>query len=246
MTNSMRILFWNIMHGGGYRAGKIADQILDWNPDIVALAEFRGTAPSRSIAQRLYDAGYVHQLTTANSDEPTWNALLVASRIELTRVHVEEAPEPDLYWLLAKVHCGALICVGTMLVPLGDAWYEYTGALLNIASGWQQGPCLIIGDTNCGLTGLDEDTASSADAREKFIEPMSNLGWSDMYRVFHPDLDAPTWYSHIKCGFRLDRAYASPGLQPLVVGCRHDWGHLWNQKKLSDHAAIILDLELPD
>ena len=86
-----RIVFWNIMHGGGSRASGIVEQILDWNPDIVAFAEFRGTSPSRSIAERLFDAGYEDQLTTVNNDESAWNALLLASRLQLSRGCVEGA-----------------------------------------------------------------------------------------------------------------------------------------------------------
>ena len=46
----MRIVFWNIMHGGGSRAGAIIEQILDWSPEIVALAEFRGTAAKSDLS----------------------------------------------------------------------------------------------------------------------------------------------------------------------------------------------------
>jgi len=67
----MRIVFWNIMHGGGSRAGAIIEQILEWSPEIVALAEFRGTQPSGSIKESLHSAGLVHQLSTVNADEPT-------------------------------------------------------------------------------------------------------------------------------------------------------------------------------
>ncbi len=77
--SAIRILFWNIMHGGGSRANKIVRQIHEWNPDIVALAEFRGTAPSKSIAQSLSNAGYEHQLKTVDPDEPKRNAICIAS-----------------------------------------------------------------------------------------------------------------------------------------------------------------------
>ena len=53
---AIRLVFWNIRHGGGRRAEKIVEQIKEWNPDIVALAEFRGTPPSASIAKCLSDA----------------------------------------------------------------------------------------------------------------------------------------------------------------------------------------------
>lgn len=239
-----RILFWNIMHGGGSRACKIAEQISAWRPDIVSLSEFRGTPDSRSIAQCLDEAGYIHQLTTVPDDSPRWNALFLAARVPIARVSLPAAPEPDYLWLLAKIATEPAFHVGVVHMPLGDSWYPYTRALLNLVRDWQLGGGVIIGDTNCGLSCRDEDTSSSADAREKLIEPMNALNWRDVFRDFHPKVDAPTWYSSYRNGFRLDRAYVSPALQPRVVSCRYDWGRPRQSKKLSDHAAILLDLKL--
>ena len=65
------------------RASGIVEQILAWNPDIVSLAEFRGTAPSKFIAQCLFDAGFEHQLTTVDPDQPAWNALISSESVML-------------------------------------------------------------------------------------------------------------------------------------------------------------------
>lgn len=245
----MRILFWNILHGGGSRAGSIFAQIQDWKPDIVALAEFRGTAPSRSIAQNLHDAGYEHQLTTTNAEEPAWNALLLASRFELTKEHIRDAPETDLYWLMAKVNTDPRIHIGVVHVPLDKYmpgfWLEYRKSLLNIARNWNMGPALFVGDMNSAISGIDEETEYSQGYKATFMQPLESQGWRDVYRVFHPDNDAPTWISRGGRGFRLDQAFVNPELQPMTKSCAYDWGRAWNEKKLSDHAAILLDLTLP-
>lgn len=242
----MRILFWNIMHGGGKRAGAIVNQILDWQPDIVALAEFRGTAPSRSIAGNLRDAGFIHQLSTVCADEPKWNALFLASRNELTRVRVEGAPMPDSYWLLAYASTEPTIHLGVVHAPwsiyLGRL--EYYRALLKVATDWQLGPGILIGDTNTGLTGLDEETNNSMDYKDTFMNPIQDLGWRDMFRAFHPDLDAPTWFSRPEFGYRLDQAFVNAELQPTVNACNYDWGPVAERGKLSDHAALLLDIGL--
>ena len=232
------------MHGGGYRAELIAEQIIAWNPDIVALAEFRGTQPSRSIAQRLRDAGLVHQLSTVNAEEPTWNTLLLASRFEIEKVCLEGAPKPSYCWLLGKVKSERAFHIGVVLVPLGNQWYEFLDALVKVAEDGQLEPGVIIGDTNCALTGLDEDTVYSADFKDRFVTPLTEHGWRDMFRAFHPHENAPTWYSSYGNGFRLDHAYVNAELQPQVKSCTYDWGRAREEKKLSDHAAILLDLEL--
>ena len=218
-VNVVRIVFWNIQHGGGRRAGKIVEQILEWNPDIVALAEFRGTAPSRSIAAALREAGFEHQLTTVDSDNPTWNALFLASRVKLTQLQIKGAPEPDLYWLLAEARTENPFHIGVVHAPwsihLGRL--EYYEALVNVAERWRFGPGVIIGDTNTGITGLDEETIDSACYHEKMTKPLRNLGWREMFRNFHPNVDAPTWYSSSGNGRRLDQAFVNAELQPHVT-----------------------------
>ena len=215
-----RIVFWNIWHGGGRRASGIVDQMLDWNPDVVALAEFRGTKPSRSIAQRLRDAGLVHQLSTVNEEEPTWNSLLLASRFEVEKVHIEGAPKPDYLWLLAKAEAEPAVHIGVVHIPLDQDypgfWLKYYRSLLQLARGWQLGPAVFVGDMNSGLNGLDEETAHSEDYNGTFMKPLEALGWRDMFRRFHPGIDAPTWYSRAGNGFRLDQAFVNPELQPCV------------------------------
>ena len=116
---------------------------------------------------------------------------------------------------------------------------------MKFAADGQLGPGIIIGDTNCALTGLDEDTVYSADFNYRFVSPLLEHGWRDMFRVFYPRADAPTWYSTYGYGFRLDHAYVNTALQPYMKSCAHDWGQVWNGKRLSDHAAILLDLNLP-
>lgn len=242
-----RILFWNIRHGGGSRAGKIVEQIALWNPDIVALAEFRGTAPSKCIAKRLSDSGYEHQLTTVSPDELTWNALFLASRYDLTQVAVEGAPEPDLYWLLAKAHAKIPLHIGAVHAPWSDylGRQEYFDALLHVAKNWQYGPGVIIGDMNSGIDGLDKETEYSSEYNGTVMKPLESASWHDPFRAFHPAIDAPTWVSRIGRGFRLDQAFVNDGLQARVSSCHYDWGSVGETGKLSDHAALLLDLDHP-
>src|SRR6266704_1967980 len=66
----MRIVAWNIRAGGGQRVGAIGRQLERWAPDVVALSEFRATAPSLAVAATLAEAGLPHQLTTADPARP--------------------------------------------------------------------------------------------------------------------------------------------------------------------------------
>ena len=76
----MRVVFWNIRHGGGVRTAAIARQIRAWGADAVALCEFRGTPPSAELARGLAGLGLAYQCTTADATRPALNGLLLASR----------------------------------------------------------------------------------------------------------------------------------------------------------------------
>lgn len=243
-----RIVFWNIQHGGGGRANGIAAQISEWNPDLVALAEFRGTAPSQSIAKRLYDSGLEHQLSAVNDDVPRWNAIFLASRFKLKNVtqSLPEVPYGELYWLLAKVDAKPSFCVGVVHAPwsINLGRLEYYAALLHVARKWRLGPGVFIGDMNTGVTGLDEETENSVEYHKSVMKPLEDIGWRDMYRVFHPDANTPTWYSPYGNSYRLDQTFVNRELQPLVKSCKYDWGKNVDTGELSDHAAILLDLNV--
>ena len=215
--------------------GKIVEQIKEWNPYMVAFSEFRGTSTSKSIAKNLFDAGYNHQLLTVNVGEPRWNALFLASRFEMTRIYIEGTPEPYLYWLLAKVNTETPFNIGVVHVPLMTrtskrVWLEFYNSLLKIAKDWQLGPCIILGDMNSGLSGLDEETEYSQEYKQTLMKPMEAQGWRDPFRAIHPQVDAPTWFSPKDRGFRLDQAFANPELQAFVTACDYDWGSVAARK----------------
>ena len=65
-----RLVSWNICHGGGKRYPEIIAHLRAWQPDAVGLSEFRGTAPSQSIASALAEMGLAHQHSTVDVSGP--------------------------------------------------------------------------------------------------------------------------------------------------------------------------------
>ncbi len=228
------------MHGDGYRATNIAEQIVGWNPDIVALAEFRDTQPSRSIAESLRSAGFVHQLSTVNAAETTCNALLLASRFELDSVRLKAAPEPRYLWLHAKVEIGSSLSYRGHARPAWRAMAQPFGF-----------------NCECGSSRKTEPRRHHQRYKLRPYRPGRRHGvFRRLQKSFRGAAVAawlarhvprlPTWLSHIRFGFRLDHAYVHSALQPCVTSCAYDRGRAWNDKQLSDHAAILLDLKLPN
>lgn len=250
----MRILYWNIRAGGGKRAGAIADQIIAWQPDVIGLSEFRGTPASQSLAARLAEAGWPHQLHTTLPKNPPRNALLMASRWPLHPRRITGMPTLRERWIMAKVMAPAPFTMGVLHAPnftSPELKYPFLDALLDMVSRWRFGPALIGGDTNSGLRHLDEENPLGPQFHREyaFIAGLTERGWTDAFRHLHGEALEYTWYSHKNNGFRLDHSFLSPHMAPSLHRFRHDWGtnpaDPNRREGLSDHAAMILDLNWP-
>ena len=74
----MKILSWNILQGGGRRAGDIVKTIASHAPDIVTLQEFRRGSGEAEIVSGLKKAGlkFIHIPETEGKE----NTILIASK----------------------------------------------------------------------------------------------------------------------------------------------------------------------
>ena len=251
MTDSLRIVYWNIRAGGGRRAEAIGDQLCAWRPDVIGLSEFRGTPASRSLALRLAENGWPHQIQTTAPDALARNALLLASRWPLRRRRITGMPVLRDRWLLAQVDAPRPFTMGVLHAPnytSPELKYPMLEAILDITGRWRFGPAVIGGDTNSGLRHLDEETPLGPQFYREydFIDGMGARGWADAFRHLYGDRREYTWYSHKNNGFRLDHFFLSPHLTPHLTASRHDWGtnpaEPDRREGLSDHAAVVLDL----
>ena len=249
----MRIVSWNIRAGGGRRVDKIAAQLQRWRPDVAALQEFRATPPSRTLAELLACQGLVHQRTTADPGEAASNRLLIASRWPLRRVPVASAPAEPGRWLLVRIAATAAFSLATVHVPnrVSGRKYPFLDAVLRVARGWRGGAGLIVGDTNSGRIGIDEQAPAFNQREDAWIVALEAAGWRDAFRQLRGDSRAYSWYSpNAGNGFRLDQAFVNARLMSRVREVRYAWGSLAGSRRrdarrdaLSDHAALIVDLD---
>jgi len=247
---ALRIVSWNIRAGGGRRVDLIAEQIERWRPDLVALSEFRATPPSEHLKEVLADGGLVFQASTADPRLPASNRLLIASRWPLRVVRSRSAPGEPGRWCLAEVAAARPFTLGVMHVPnrVSGRKYPFHAAVLDIARTWRRGPALLVGDTNSGRIGVDEQVPGFNKREDGWIAALEDAGWRDGFRHLHGDTRAYTWYSpNGRNGFRLDQAFINSSLLPRLVETRYEWARS-NQDDdrrdtISDHAAIIVELE---
>ena len=246
----MRIISWNIRAGGGKRMDGLFNQLLSWQPQVIALAEFRGTTASQQLAAQLAEAGWPYQLQTIDETKKAKNALLLASHYPLERLDICHAPDQPCRWLLARVRGAVPFIIGNMHIPNFHTGfkYPYLQAVLKLMGNWQLGPAFFVGDTNSGKAHIDDMTGVFWKREHEWMEAIEALGWIDAFRHLHGEERVYSWYSHKRNGYRLDQAFLNPEMMPTLQTICYQWGSSLaephRQEALSDHAAIILDLDL--
>ena len=108
---------------------------------------------------------------------------------------------------------------------------------------------MLIGDTNTGRIGLDEEVSVFSQREENWMLGLEAAGWHDAFRHMHGELPAYTWYSpNGNNGFRLDEAFVHSSLVGHLQDARYEWGkHGGDPSRrdaLSDHAALIVDFRM--
>jgi len=242
----MRLVFWNIRAGGGVRVPRLVRRLAAWAPDVVAFCEFRATPPSFELARILAVNGLRHQATTADPARAASNRVLIASRWPLSPIPLRGDRALRGRWLLAQVHAPAPFALAAVHVPnrvSGIKW-TFLDAVHARLRTWQGGPALMVGDTNSGVLGLDDEVPCFNARETGFMRALDALGWVDGFRHLHGEARAYTWYSpNGRNGFRLDQAFVNRRLVARLKDVRYAWGGPGRAPRgPSDHAALVLDL----
>jgi len=239
----VRLLTWNILHGGGQRIPEIVLALLEHDADAIALSEYR---PSRggSIRGVLAHHGYTHQLCT---DPPArTNGLLVASRLPLDPIPHPEPPHGMTHRFLAGRLGPPVSPTNLLFVHIPEvrrsskkpAAWRY---LLDRARELRDAPAVVLGDLNTGRHRLDEEGRTFTCTA--LLGQLETMGYADAWRLLHPEIKEFTWFSHEGGGFRIDHAHISRPLIPRLRAARYS--HAEREGKLSDHSTLIVDLGEP-
>ncbi len=238
----MRLIAWNILHGGGpKRTPEIAVRLSELRPDVTVLTEFRRTTGGQ-IAGVLFDRGLTHQRST--DPGPGRNGVLIASRTPLETA--EPGPDERFKHRWLDVHLpelGAwLTAVHAPDTRRSDACGVerqalYWQALVRLAGSRKDARMLIAGDLNTGRHRLDESGASFTGGW--FLGRLWTLGFRDSYRIIEPSKRGATWTSRTGSGFRIDAVWVSAALRESVIDVRH--GTDAREAGASDHAPVIAD-----
>jgi len=233
----MKILSWNILHGGGKRIADIIDAIKRHQPDIVTLQEFRHSSSKEALLNGLTELGLAQQIVP-ETNSARENTLVIASRYKFKATpfpgnsiptHAIQATFPEID--------GGLNLIAVHL-PHKKLQIPYFHALLDLPKSVKAENSIIIGDFNSGIPFEDSETKSFY-ATHLFQQLLTD-GWIDAWRSRNKKKREFTWIStKQQNGFRYDHALVSPSFDRRTQEVRYD--HQVRLNGISDHSLMILD-----
>ena len=168
----MRLLAWNIRHGGGSRLPRIADALKRHDAEIVVLSEYRGGPSAPQLCAALNALGYSHATTLV--PPPSRNGVLVAARCPFRGQGAVDIGLPEPYRMVS-VDFATFRLLG-IYMPNLLAKIPYWEALIAALSSQSANRSLAIGDFNTCRAYLDE--AGAIDATGIIWMRSSRLGFA--------------------------------------------------------------------
>jgi len=235
----MKILSWNILHGGGQRAHDILDAIEKEKPDIVTLQEFRHGRSKEILLQGLAKMGLDEQFTPETNSARD-NSLIIASSYHFqAQIFPKNEPIPARAIRAFFPDLGELNLIAVHL-PQKKKQPPYLHALIDLDKDFLAENSLIIGDMNCGIPFEDSETKSFE--HTFLFQQLLRDGWVDTWRSRNRNKREFTWIStKQKNGFRYDHALASKDFNTSIQSVYYN--HEVRLNKLSDHSYIVLETE---
>lgn len=228
----LRVLTWNIRHGGQSRVERIAGELEALDSDVVVLTEYQ-RANAKMVAA-IVELGYTAMC--APPCAPAQNSVLIAARVPMEHVQALRAPPPHEHRVIAARVAG--IDLAAMYFPQKEAKVALFEWLIEQTPSLSHSPTLLLGDLNTGLHRVDEAKSTFFAVTE--FERLQQVGWTDLWRRRHPDAREFSWYSAAphRNGFRIDHALANAALVPRVDAVHY--AHTCRERGASDHSALVV------
>jgi exodeoxyribonuclease-3 len=247
----LRLLTYNIRHGGRGREERLLRVIRRCSPDVVVFQE--ATRPA-----------IIEQLA-ANANMQRWGSRARESLGFMSRVpiahHEWHRPRLSRHAFLEIVLDGTEFRVfGLHLSAVHAAWTERRRvrelrALLRSIERHQHGFHVLAGDFNTLAPGELLDIRqlphrlralvwlSGGAVRWRTIQIVLDARYTDSFRVFHPDVPGftfPTWNPHV----RLDYVFVPEAFTERLKSCEIVAGH--DVLDASDHLPLLAEIDLPE
>ncbi|MBL8739743.1 MAG: exodeoxyribonuclease III [Myxococcales bacterium] len=259
----MRVAAWNI-NSITARLDFVLDFLRTHEPDAVCIQELKVT--DEAFPQLAFAGAGYHALTYGQAQ---WNgvAVLVKQSADPSPriVHRGLPGQEAMGARLVTVHALDL-SLTSVYVPNGkslkhpdyQAKLAWLDDLVAHAGSLRTGASIIAGDFNLCPGDLDSwDPVGHTghifhtDAERERFQRLLDLGFVDLFRAQHPDLQSFSWWDyragcfHKKQGLRIDFVLGTPAVRARMKGAsiERDFRKKREGRIPSDHAPVIIDLE---
>ncbi|GAA4462477.1 endonuclease/exonuclease/phosphatase family protein [Nibrella saemangeumensis] len=225
----MKLLNWNICHGGAKNLNAISEAIAKHNPDVVVLTEFRNGMSGQQLLKNLKDLGLEHH--TKAEALPNDNSVVIASRWIGTDALIEVPAALQKYVTATKI--GDVTIIGTFCAR-EDVGKNFFGFLSALQNGYRPKLTLATGDFYFGPKGSNPRNYNQ-------LQPLWNAGWKDIWKRDNPDKTLWSYRSSAGGVSRPDHIVATEDLAPRIKRSWYSLNELDN--KLSDHAPMLAEID---
>lgn len=232
----MKILSWNILHGGGRRVVDIISTIEGHDPDIVCLQEFRHGKSKSILSAGLTNAGllYMHMPETSKAST---NTVAIFSKTPISVTDLYRDAKGTVRCIEARPQDSELRVIAVSF-PHKKEQIPLFELLLDLDDSYRDAPVVIVGDFNCGIPFEDSETKTFYATH--LFQQLLRQGWTDSWRSRHPKAREFTWYSTQKGnGFRYDHALTSESFDKTISSVFYD--HAAREQGVSDHSVMVID-----
>jgi Exonuclease III len=137
-------------------------------------------------------------------------------------------------------------------------WYKHFINFLKENFDFENQKIILLGDLNIALEDIDvydpvllTDSIGTMPEERELLRQLLNLGLIDTFRYLYPNKQQFTWWDYIggaiwrNEGMRIDYILVSKPLLQYIKDVEVDlWPRRRRSPKPSDHAPVILDLEI--
>jgi exodeoxyribonuclease III len=257
----VRLVTWNVA-GRVTRQVEQAAVLVAVEPDVIALQEVT-TRTLPLWEEALAGAGFTSVKTALKEVTRAPGRRRLLGVLTAARNVLRVLPPPEVPWPERLLCCAfGDIEVVNLHSPISPApelakvrTHEAVAAYLGAAAG----PSVLCGDLNTPRRELPDgsvltfahDSAGRLRpergerwnrAESALVYGLREHGWVDAFRALHGygDREASWRFPQDRGGWRLDHVLVH-GLRPLASAYAHDW----RRSGLSDHSALVVDLEAP-
>ena len=249
----MRLMSWNILHGGGRRVDRILEVLAEHQPDLLCVQEFRHGEGGARLLAGLARLG-LSEVAAPATAQARDNTVMTASCWPLEWASFPTGAPLPVRGVESRIATGPLGGVTILNVhsPQKRPQVPFFASL----GDWSRSldcEAALLGDLNNGVPFVDSDT-DTFDNTHQFTRLLvgggsaraaggtDETGLIDAWRSRHEGVSEFSWVSAARQnGFRYDHALVTPGLDLRISETHYD--HTVREHGISDHSALLVDLD---